>query len=212
MNDSVNPQQPGPKQVRNARIKLVALLSVFLLPFIAAIITHSLYRDSGELSTSSYGELILPAVPLTAFSLRDSRTQTPVDLSWLKRHWTLVYLVDDDCAEVCQQNIYHMRQIHAALGKEAHRVQRLAVVRDVPPVIAFIGTEYPNLSVSTGDVDSLAVFSRQLETAVSGLPVQQNSLYLIDPLGNLMMRFPADINPKGILKDIKRALRASRIG
>lgn len=68
MNDSVNPQQPGPKQVRNARIKLVALLSVFLLPFIAAIITHSLYRDSGELSTSSYGELILPAVPLTAFS------------------------------------------------------------------------------------------------------------------------------------------------
>lgn len=173
---------------------------------------HYNYRNGSELSVSSNGELIWPAQPLNAFSLRDTRTKNAIDLNWLKKHWTLVYLAGDDCGDRCGQTIYHMRQIHIALGKEAHRVQRLVVAHDTSSIEAFIDTQYPSLNLVSGDADNLLGLSSQFETAVRNMPVRKDSLYLIDPLGNLMMRFPIDTNPKGILKDIKRALRASRIG
>ena len=201
-----------PKRVRNARIMLLGLLMVFLLPFIAATVMYYQYRDSTELTTSSNGELILPAVPLAPFDLQDRRDGQTIDLDWLKKQWTLVYLGHGECAEICERNLYHMRQIHVALAKEAHRVQRLVVSDDTVSIVAFIGDQYPGIVLADGSGENLAAVYRQFAVAVRDKPVQRDSLYLIDPLGNLVIRFSPDLDPRGILKDIKRVLRASRIG
>ena len=190
---------------------LIGLLSVFLLPLIAAIIAYYGYRNDADLAVSSNGELIHPAVPLTPFNLQGQRDGQTIDLDWLKKRWTLVYLGRGECAEVCEQNLYHMRQIHIALGKEAYRMQPLAVSDNTAGISAFIGDQYPGLTLAGGGEDSVGVYY-QFAVAVHGMPVQRDSLYLIDPLGNLIMRFSPDLDPRGILKDIKRVLRASRVG
>jgi cytochrome oxidase Cu insertion factor (SCO1/SenC/PrrC family) len=201
-----------PGKVRRGRIILVAIVAIFLLPFIAASIMYQQNRGGEVPELSSNGELIWPAVPLSPFSLHDARTTDTIDLDWVKNRWTLVYLSGDRCDAVCTQNIYHMRQIHIALGKEAHRVQRLAISDRPDSIATFIGDDYPRLNLASGSASDLKALYGQFHQAVREMPVQVESLFLVDPLGNLMMRFSPDLDPGGILKDIKRALRASQIG
>ena len=200
------------EKVRNGRLKLLAILAIFIVPFIGANILFEQKREDGDVTLSSNGELIWPAVPLEDFSIDDSRNDETVDLGWLKQRWTLAYFPSGACGEVCEKNIYHMRQIHTALGKEAHRLQRLAVAGDVDSVGASVGNEYPGLLLVNGATSGADQLIGQFDSALREMPKQQDSMYLIDPLGNLMMRFSPDLDPKGVLKDIKRALRASQIG
>ena len=201
-----------PGRVRRGRITLIAVVATFLLPFIAASIMYKQNRGGEVPELSSNGELIWPAVPLLPFSLHDTRTTGTINFKWLKIRWTLVYLSGERCGEVCNQNIYHMRQIHIALGKEAHRVQRLAVSGEPDGIATFIGDDYPRLTLASGSEADLNALYGQFNQAVRAMPAQVDSMYLVDPLGNLMMRFSPDLDPRGILKDIKRALRASQIG
>ena len=53
---------------------------------------------------------------------------------------------------------------------------------------------------------------RKFEIGNGDLPIEAQRLYIIDPLGNLMMSYPPDINPRGIMKDLKKLLKFSRIG
>ena len=202
-----------PKKVRSGRIKLVAILGAFMGPFLLAIMMYVYYRDGGDLETSNHGELVWPAIPLKAFIHADMRNANRIiNLAALGGRWTLVYPQLGDCTEVCQQNTYHMRQIHRSLGKEAHRLQRLLLSNPESGVLEFIVDNYPRLWVanihSSGGID----LPSQLTAAAKALAPRQDSFYLVDPLGNVMMRFSSQQNPKGVLKDIKKALRASRIG
>jgi len=199
-------------RVRRGRVALIAIVRTFALPFIVASLMYKHYSGGAETTVSSNGELIWPAIPLESFSLRDARTQKSVNLEWLKQSWTLVYLSRGPCEKVCKQNIYHLRQIHVGLGKEAHRVQRLAVSGQPGHIEAFLGEQYPRLTLATGAENDLDGLYGQFDQAVREMPLRTESMYLVDPLGNLMMRFPSDLDPKGILKDLRRALRASGIG
>ena len=200
--------------VRRGRLKLLAILAIFIVPFGIAAVMHQQYREGNNtLEVATNGELVWPAVPLNDFSLSEARGERrAVNLDWMKDRWTLVYPAPGECDEVCRQNTYHMRQIHVSLGKEAHRVQRLLVTEQPAMVESYLGSEYPKLMLSSGSSTDIKSLTGQLEAATSALPAQNDSMYLVDPHGNIMMRFSPDQDPKGILKDIKRALKASRIG
>ena len=203
-------EQASQTQIRNGRVKLIALLAIFIFPLVTAYVMLNQYQSGTRFEISTHGELISPAVPIEDFKLSAVREQTTIDRAWLEESWTLVYFAGRVCGAVCEQNIYHMRQIHISLGKRSHRLQRLAVVGDVPAMLEFLGDEYPHLIVAEASgPDQLA---NQVGAAVASMPRLDDAMYLIDPFGNLMMRFSPEADPKGVLSDIKRALKASRIG
>ncbi|MEM7207608.1 MAG: SCO family protein [Pseudomonadota bacterium] len=197
------------QSVRYGRLKLLALLAIFVAPLVAATLMHRHYNSGGEFAVSVNGEIISPAYPLEDFSLNDATRNVVVDREWMLSKWTLVYFTGSTCDAVCEQNIYHMRQIHISLGKQSHRFQRLVSGSSLDDVRRFVGDDYPKLMLAAPLNGRLL---GQVVEAEADLPEQPDSMYLVDPHGNVMMRFSAEQDPKGVLSDIKRALKASRIG
>lgn len=138
----------------------------------------------------NYGELIPPR-PLAG---------PPLDA--LKGKWVLVSFDRGACDAHCEKKLYFMRQTRKATGKEQGRIERLWILTDSvqprPELLAAIeGTR-------------LAPAAAELVKGFPGNPVDH--LYVVDPLGNLMLRFPRDPDPKLIIKDLQRLLKYSRIG
>lgn len=200
--------QPVPANQAINRIKLLALIAAFAGPLLLATIWFAL-TDPNEVQIRSNGELISPAVPLTAFTLRDDEGQ-PFTLDSLHGHWTMVYFAPERCDEACRQQVYYMRQVRTSLHKEMHRVSRLMLSPKPSGLDNAWREEYPEMVVLSGD--ELAALAAQFEAAQTSMSVLDGAIYLVDPLGNLMMRFPPDLDPSLMLKDIKHLLRVSRIG
>jgi len=166
--------------------------------------------DPGD-AGASHGELIVPPRPLEDMVLKG--LVDPEATGHLHGKWTLVSLQQGVCNRPCLEQLYKMRQIRLATGKYARRVQRLLVVDgpfSVPGgkrrIEAFQG------QLIYERVEDRGALMKVFETKAGGDPMEENSLYLIDPLGNLMMRYAPGTEPTGIIKDLKRLLRYSRIG
>ena len=175
--------------VKRGRLKLAALIAVFALPVIAGWIAYVSGWGSG--AASNYGTL-LPPRPL----------DDPA-LVALRGKWVLVQLDRGACDAACEQKLYYMRQVRRAQGRQMGRVERLWIITDsVAPAAALLeaieGTHVVH------DAKIAAVFPA--ERAPS------DHIYLIDPLGNLMLRFPRDPNPSKMLKDLERLLKYSGFG
>lgn len=179
---------------------------LFLLFFGPLAIAVYLYYETdwrpGD--TGNHGELIVPAVPLPEVELPllgGGRS----DADSLRHHWSLVYIGREGCAEHCREALYNGRQMRLALGRLMDRVQRVYLYVGEPPEAGFIAGEHPDLLVA----DATGPEAAPLLEALTG---QAEGYWLVDPLGNAMMRYPADQAPRGMLEDIKRLLRLSRIG
>ncbi|MFL5123144.1 MAG: SCO family protein, partial [Microvirga sp.] len=131
-----------------------------------------------------------------------------------KGKWTLLYFGPAECLTPCTANLYKMRQIVAAQGEDALRVQRVFVVTDpkARDALRYTLADYPGTELLVGSLESLrelaASFSLPVGTPLDGL----HRLYVVDPLGNFMMSYPADADPRRINKDVKLLLRASHDG
>lgn len=192
-----------------SRLKLIALLGSFAFPLlIAAVWLYMVKASDGELGISAKGELIRPAVPLTPFELEEFGAEK-FDAEALRGIWTMVYAPAGDCLEVCETNLYHMRQVRASLAHRMDRVQRVALLETPDQLSEKLILEHPGLRVLSGDTQMLKT---QIRKAEGSMDVLQDAIYLIDPFGNLMMRFAPDLPPKSMLKDIKHLLKVSRIG
>ncbi len=111
------------------------------------------------------------------------------------------------CELACAAKLFFMRQTHASLGKERDRVERVLLVTDGKPLPGKVLGAYPNLTVLAARPDDLAkLFPVNGDTGLA------DHIYLIDPLQNLMMRFPPKPDPTRTRKDLQKLLRASRIG
>lgn len=174
------------------------LLSLFMVPM---VIAYGYFFFGEKPSISSNGELISPVVDIETYSMANASGDL-LSREELTPKWRLYYFVGSDCNQVCQQNLYNMRQMNIALGKNRDRVEHVIVHIDKPgnALIDLIESEYP---------ETIRVYSEKEK-----LPPQTltNYIYLMDPLGNMMMRFPEQLNPKLILKDINKLLKISRIG
>lgn len=191
--------------IRSGRLKLLALAAVFLVP-VAAAVGWYFVAPSLAPPPSVHGTLIDPARPLDPFELPRAGDE-PYTLDAMRGRWTLVHVVGARCDATCRERVYYTRQIRDALGEDRIRVQRLAVAARgrATAGLADILAEHPRLTVlEAGPGDPLA----------DQLPADPASgtVFVIDPLGNLMLRFDPGVEPDHILEDLERVLKLSRIG
>lgn len=187
-------------RTRSGRWKMLLLLLVCAAPVIASYFTYYVIRPEGR---SSYGELIDPQRPLPAFSGTNAQgEQVPLDS--LKNQWLLVSVADSACDAGCERNLYLQRQIREMLGREKDRLDWV-----------WLRTGETSLTEPLAQATAAAVVLKVDAGALAGwleaAPGKrlEDHLYVVDPLGNWMMRFPADVDPKRARRDIDRLLRAS---
>jgi hypothetical protein len=185
---------------RAGRWKMLALLLVSAAPVIASYFTYYVIRPEGR---RNYGELIDPQRPLPVFAGVNLQGQ-PAPLVDLKGQWLLISVAGSACPEACQQHLYLQRQLRETLGKEKDRLDWVWLRTDAEPMT-------PAIQQATSAALVLQVDAAQLGTWLAPAAGQriEDHLYLVDPLGNWMMRFPADLDPKQAKRDLDRLLRAS---
>ena len=214
------PQVPGrvpvcrQKGFVSSRQALVLLGLLFLSPVLVAWFMHmsgeEVWRPGG---TTNRGTLIDPPRPLALPAGLADRAGEGVAEDYLRGKWTLLYIDDNSCGERCQYNLYKMRQVRLSQGENIRRVQRLFLVtgaESLQPLEAALA-DYPNLLTATLP-EAQAVTLAPL-FSIDEVPVQDSGrIYLVDPLGNLMMYYRPEAEPRGMIKDLQRLLKYSRIG
>ncbi len=194
-----------PKDLFWHRVKLLSLIAVFLLPSIASWLAF--YVFDIRPGSKNYGNLVQPPQPIEFPPLVSVQGQS-LDRSWWDK-WTFVLVDANGCQQLCQDNLYYLRQMRIALGRDQDRVQNLAVLtQPLGAEMKEFFKEYPLMTVLTGE--NARLLSQLAQSGVQ--PGQEPSLYLIDPAGNLMMTYPAEHDSSSILSDMRRLLKVSQIG
>jgi len=209
------------QRTARGRVRMLAVLLVCAAPVIASYFTYYVIRPEGR---RHHGELVDPQRPLPAVTATALDGQA-VPLPSLKGQWLLVSVAGGACDAACEQHLFIQRQLREGLGKDKERVDWVWLVSDAQPVRESLR---PALSQAT----VLRVDAAQLAQWLAPAPGRELSehLYLVDPMGNWMMRFPAVTQPPtaggaqpapGVLtgidtaaaaktkRDIERVLRAS---
>lgn len=186
--------------VRAGRWKLLLLFLASVAPVLASYFTYYVVRPDAR---RNYGELIDPQRPLPDFSGTDAQGQV-VPLTRLKDQWLLISVADTACDEACVQRLFVQRQLREGLGKEKERLDWVWL-RTGDAVLP------EALNKATAAATVLHVDAAQLTTWLQPAEGHRLSdhLYVVDPIGNWMMRFPADADPAKVKRDLDRLLRAS---
>ncbi|HWR87334.1 MAG TPA: hypothetical protein VN277_02815 [Acidiferrobacterales bacterium] len=183
----------------DSRKTLLLLGAVCTLPVVASYLTYYVVKPQARMN---YGELITPGpLPPTRFADLQGK---PFTFEQLRGRWVMVTVDGGECDARCRQKLYNMRQVRTAQGKEMERIERVWLVSDAVAPPAQLLRDYEGTYVVRDSGAALAV-----------LPAADNRaahVYLIDPLGNLMLRFPENPDPKRMIKDFERLLKYSRIG
>ncbi len=191
------------RRTGSGRWKMLAVFLVCAAPVLASYFTYYVVRPEGR---RNFGELIEPQRPLPDLA-SVSLTGQKSSLRALKGQWLLLSVAGGACDEVCSHHLYLQRQLRESLGKDKDRLDWIWLIADDQPVPDKL---LPALKEAT----VLRVASVDLSTwlvPASGHQLAQH-LYLVDPMGNWMMRFPADFDIASAAKakrDLDRLLRAS---
>ena len=191
------------KRTRAGRWKMLAVLLVCASPVIASYFTYYVIRPEGR---RNHGELIQPQRILPAMEV-SKLNGDKVALNSLKGQWLLVSVADAACDEACQKHLYFQRQLRESLGKEKDRIDWVWLATGDAPVDDKL---MPALSQATVLRVNQQSISEWLQPA-AGRQLPEH-LYVIDPMGNWMMRFPPGIDLASAAKakkDLDRLLRAS---
>lgn len=195
------------RALRARNLRTLALLgSVFLLPLLAAFCTYygSSWRPAGRLN---HGELLNPARPLPQTPLPSVPGQPAAPAPLFGGQWSLVYVGAGDCPAECAAVLTLMRQTRLALNQDMDRVRRVFLVSaDCCPKRELL-QEHPGLIVADATGNAGAALLRQFPAGA-----RASRLFIVDPLGNLILSYDARQNPRGLLEDLKRLLRLSHVG
>jgi len=200
---AIDPSGARSADTRAGRWKMIFILLVCASPVLASYFAYYVIKPEGR---RNFGELIDPQRPLPAMATQTLDGKAG-QLTALKDQWLLLSVAGGACEVRCEQNLYFQRQLRESLGREKERLDRVWLVNDQAPVREVLLPALASatvLRVAPGDV------AQWLEPA-AGKRLQDH-LYLVDPMGNLMMRFPADMNADAAAKakrDLERLLRAS---
>ena len=180
-----------------SRRTLWLILAVCAAPMIASYAAFLFWRPASHVN---YGELITPRVlPDVELALLDARA---FRMSALKGEWVLLTAGPGSCDAQCRRNLVYMRQVRLAQGRESGRIERVWLLTDAAAPDAALVAEHPELIIARGGDKLTAALPAPRDAA--------DHVYVVDPLGNLMMRFPADPDPQRMLKDLSRLLRHSK--
>ena len=204
---------PANKQLKNGRWKMLAVLAVCASPLIFSYLTYYVIKPTGR---TNYGELIDPrAHPLPVLGAT-SLDGKPTELAAYQGKWLMLKVGPSACPKTCLDQMFAIRQLRTMQGKEMDRIERIWLITDQQPMDTMLIRELDGMRMLRAPGDAVA---RWLPAAGESL---QSSIFLVDPLGHLMMRFPAP--PAGatevqavehyakVKKDIAKVLKASSIG
>lgn len=192
------------KRTSAGRWKLFAVLAVCASPMIFSYLSYYVIKPGGR---TNYGTILDPRLyPIPALSgvmLGGEKKE----LDAFKGKWIMLQADSGACAEACQKKLYEMRQLRLIQGKEMDRIERVWLLTDEQAVDTVLIRKYDGMHmIKVSDAALKAWLPAETGTQVN------DHIYMIDPLGNLMMRFPKDADPQKMKKDIAKLLRASAIG
>jgi hypothetical protein len=191
------------QRTRQGRWKMLLVMLVCAAPVIASYFTYYVVRPEGR---RNYGELIDPQRPLPSITATDLAGK-PVSLPRLQGQWLLVSVAGGACDAACERHLYLQRQMREGLGREKERLDWVWLIPDNVPV-------RDSLQPALQQATVLRIPAARLTQWLAPAPGKQlaDHLYVVDPMGNWMMRFPpgqdAASAPK-VRKDLERLLRAS---
>lgn len=185
---------------RAGRWKMLLLLLVCASPVIASYFTYYVIRPEGR---RNYGELIDPQRPLPDLVAIDASGKE-VPLTRLKDQWLFISVADSACDDACQKHLFLQRQLRETLGKDKDRLDWVWLRTGSRDLAEPLRQATAAATVLHVDATALAAW---LQPA-PGHRLEEH-LYVVDPIGNWMMRFPAQADPKQVKRDLDRLLRAS---
>lgn len=184
----------------SGRKALIVMLLLVGVPMIAGLLT---FRWSNRGQTSNYGMIVEPS-PLPAETLTDVGGSS-FEFEALRGRWILVLADPGACDELCRKRLFLVRQIRTALGKDMGRIERVWMVSDgATPESALLADHAGTRVVRAAGSRALALLNANGSESAS--------FFLVDPLGNVMLRYPKDPDARRVLKDLEHLLRLSRVG
>ncbi len=194
------------------RVALIVIAAMFFLPLVLAWLMYTGAIDYRPGSTRNLGQLVQPPKPVAwgSVSSKGSGGQSPADM--YAGHWLILHAVPTPCGADCLRDITELRQVHRASGKQQSRI-RLGLLHDLdsPATILEIEAVYGLFQLLEDPGGSVWELLEAVAN-ISQPPVSaRGSTYLIDPLGNIMMFYPAGYDPRDLSRDLKRLLTWSKL-
>ena len=198
------PEAEAERRTHAGRMKMLLVLAICAAPVIASYVTYYFIRPEGR---TNYSELIQPQRPIPpGLHLTDLKGGA-VPAESLKGQWLLVVVSRAACDATCVHHLWLQRQLRETLGREKDRVDKVWLIDDAaaPDPKALEGvTTNTDATVLRVSHDELALW-----LAPAKGQALEDHLYIVDPLGNWMMRAPPDADPAKLKRDVEKLLRAS---
>lgn len=190
-------EEPTGRRKRSL-LSLWLIIALSAAPIAAAYVAYYFWRPSQQ---ANYGELLAPRpLPAARLSRADG---TPFDWGRLRGKWLLMTADSARCDEYCRRKLLYLRQIRLAQGKEMDRVERVWLITDEAAPDPALVAQHDGLWLVRAE-------NRALLESFPTAGMLSDHIYVVDPLGNLMMRYPRDPDPRKIVKDVARLLRHSQ--
>ncbi len=206
---------------RRGRWVLLLVALVAAAPMIASYLAYYVFKPN--LGTTNYGALIDPQRPIPDTLVVTDEAGKPMKLASLRGRWLMIAVDSSACDKACATKLYFMRQVRATQAGERERVVTVWLRTDAGAVPDVIKSAYPDTRMLVADPAALAAWlpvdagadpsaATGTDPSTAASTLTTDHIYLVDPSGNLMMRFPKDPNPSKIKGDLTKLLKWSSIG
>lgn len=192
------------RRTKSGRMKMLLVLAICAAPVIASYLTYFVIRPEGR---TNYSELIQPQAPIPADLPLTDLQGAAIKAETLKGQWLLVVASAAACDSTCEKQLWLQRQLRETLGRDKDRVDKVWLIVDAgtpkPQALAGVTTN-TDATVLRVPRAALAAWLRP----ASGQALEDH-IYIVDPLGNWMMRAPVNADPAKLKSDVVKLLRAS---
>ena len=207
------------KRSMSPRLTLLIIAAMFLLPLMLAWLMYSgsLQFEPGE--GNNLGELVEPPVPIDWHEVRllengqRENSSLPDASDILSEHWVVLFPISGECGNSCRSTASSLRQIHLAAGRHRSRMRVALLLGESSPeeTESLLRAVYEHFTLIRAPSGGLWNSLAEITPELSGPSSAGNGTYLIDPLGNIMMRYTADADPNHIKQDLKRLFTWSKL-
>ncbi|MEO8154338.1 MAG: hypothetical protein ABI605_14815 [Rhizobacter sp.] len=192
------------RRTKHGRLKMLLVLLICAAPVVASYLTYFVIRPQGR---TNYSELIQPQRPLPDDLPLVDLQGAAVKASTLKNQWLLVVVSGGACTAVCEKNLWLQRQLRESLGREKERLDKVWLINDsAMPQAQTVQAVSAGVPATVLRVSPEALASWLQPAAGRHL---EDHMYIVDPLGNWMMRVPPKPDAAKLKRDIEKLMRAS---